>query len=80
MLLDTFANQVLDPVGSGDALLAYATLSMLATNYTVCATIIGLIGAAYECEMDGNIQVTTVLVLAKLHSIQRQMNFGSAER
>lgn len=74
-VLDSFANNVLDPVGSGDALLAYATLAMLATKSAACATIIGSIAAACECEMDGNIPVTPDLVLAKINSIQKQMNF-----
>lgn len=73
--LDSFANQVIDPVGSGDALLAYSTLAMLATNSAACATIIGSIAAACECEVDGNIPVTPDLVLAKLDSIISQMNF-----
>ena len=38
-----------------DALLAYATLAMLATGSAVVATILGSIAAACECEMDGNV-------------------------
>jgi rfaE bifunctional protein kinase chain/domain len=75
MVLDSFANQVIDPVGSGDALLAYSTLAMLVTKSPAVATILGSIAAACLCEVDGNIPVTPNLVLAKLESIENQMNF-----
>ena len=48
--LDSFVDGVKDAVGAGDALLAYATLSMLATENPVIATIFGSIAAAVECE------------------------------
>lgn len=79
LVLDSFAQTVVDPVGSGDALLAYATLAMLATKSSAIATIIGSIAAACECEVNGNIPVTTDLVLAKLHSLQKQMNFQKSD-
>lgn len=74
-VLDSFAQNVLDPVGSGDALLAYSTLAMLATKSPAIATIIGSLAAACECEVNGNIPVTTDLVMSKLLSVQKQMNF-----
>jgi len=40
-VVDSFAGNVVDPVGAGDALLAYATLAMLATKDPVTATILG---------------------------------------
>lgn len=75
LVLDTFTNNVVDPVGSGDALLAYSTLSMLVNRSAVHATIIGSIAAACECEMDGNIPVSPERVLAKLEALRKQMNF-----
>ncbi len=75
VILDSFANNVADPVGAGDALLAYSTLIMLTTKSADCATIIGSIAAACECEVDGNIPVTPEAVLSKLAAIERQMNF-----
>ena len=55
--IDSFANNVKDAVGAGDALLAYATLTMLATKSLPMACIIGSMAAACECEIDGNIPV-----------------------
>lgn len=75
LVLESFADNVVDPVGSGDALLAYSTLAMLATASPAVASIIGSIAAACECEVDGNIPVTPDLVMAKLDSIVKQLKF-----
>lgn len=79
VVLDSFAQQVIDPVGAGDALLAYSTLTMLTTKSAACATIIGSIAAACECEVDGNIPVTPDLVISKLMDIQKHINFEQVE-
>jgi rfaE bifunctional protein kinase chain/domain len=79
VVLDSFVQRVVDPVGAGDALLAYSTLTMLVTKSAACATIIGSIAAACECEVDGNIPVTPDLVLAKLDEIQKHINFERAD-
>jgi rfaE bifunctional protein kinase chain/domain len=73
--LDSFADGVKDAVGAGDALLAYATLSMLATGDPVVATILGSIAAAVECETDGNIAVRSGDVLAKLDTIEKRARY-----
>jgi len=77
LVLDSFTSNTnaIDPVGAGDALLAYSTLAMLASKSEACATIIGSIAAACECEVDGNIPITIDIVLGKLESIRQQMNF-----
>lgn len=64
--IDSFAHNVKDAVGSGDALLAYATLTMLATKSLPMACIIGSMAAACECEIDGNTPITPEAVIAKL--------------
>ena len=71
--LDSFANNVLDPVGAGDALLAYSTMSMITTNCKVTSTIIGLLAASCECEKDGNIPITKDDILNKLFEIQKNI-------
>ena len=73
--LDSFAGQVVDAVGSGDALLAYAALTLFATKNPVIASIIGAIAAAKECEFDGNVPVKPSDVLAKLDHIERQIHY-----
>jgi hypothetical protein len=59
-------------VGSGDALLAYATLSLKVTGNSVIASILGAVAAAVECEYDGNIPVSPDAVRAKLDTIERR--------
>jgi rfaE bifunctional protein kinase chain/domain len=75
IVVDSFVEQLVDAVGAGDALLAYATLAMLATRSTAVATILGSMAAACECECDGNIPVTPDDVRRKLNAIERQANF-----
>jgi len=74
--LDTFADNVVDPVGSGDALLAYATLSMLTSKSLVISSIIGSIAAACECEYDGNIPVKPSDVLNKIDLVEKKSNYN----
>jgi len=75
-VVDSFAQNVVDAVGSGDALLAYATLSMVATGNEVIASVIGSIAAAVECEHDGNIPVQPVQVTEALDRIEKRAVFG----
>jgi rfaE bifunctional protein kinase chain/domain len=74
--LDSFAGQVVDAVGSGDALAAYAALALYATQSPVIASVLGSISAAVECEFDGNIPVQPKDVLAKIERIERHVNFN----
>lgn len=73
--LDSFAGQVVDAVGSGDALLAYAALSLASTNSTVIASVLGALAAAAECEFDGNIPVKPQDVIAKLERVERHVHY-----
>jgi rfaE bifunctional protein kinase chain/domain len=73
--LDSFARNVKDAVGAGDALLAYATLALKATGNDVLASILGSIAAAVECEHDGNIPVTPDHVRSKIEILERQANY-----
>lgn len=69
-VLDSFVDTVADAVGTGDALLAYATLALKVTGNSVIASILGAVAAAVECEYDGNIPVTPDAVLAKLTTLE----------
>jgi rfaE bifunctional protein kinase chain/domain len=68
--IDSFAEQVVDAVGAGDALLAYATLTMAATKNEVIASILGCMAAGVECEQDGNWPVTSETVRKKIHRVE----------
>jgi len=69
--LDSFADRVLDAVGSGDALLSYAALSLFATESPVIASILGSFAAAVECEHAGNVPVRPKDVVDKLDRFER---------
>jgi bifunctional ADP-heptose synthase (sugar kinase/adenylyltransferase) len=75
-VLDSFVERLVDPVGAGDALLAYSTLAMLATSDPLVATILGTFAAAVECEADGNLPVGVKDVCKKLDMVERQMKFA----
>ena len=73
--VDSFANNIADPVGAGDALLAYATLTLFKTKSLITASIIGSIAAACECEIDGNIPVRQENILNKLNVVEKMMSY-----
>ncbi len=75
LVVDSFVDRLVDGVGAGDALLAYATLSILATGSDCIATIIGTMAAACECERDGNIPISVKDVAAKIDAVERQARF-----
>ena len=68
--IDSFAERVVDAVGAGDALLAYATLAMVATKNEVIASILGCMAAGVECQRDGNWPVTPDTVRKKIHRVK----------
>ena len=75
-VVDSFVDKLVDAVGAGDALLAYATLAMVSDGSEAMATIIGSIAAALECEVDGNIPITPGAVLAKIDWLEKHARFG----
>jgi bifunctional ADP-heptose synthase (sugar kinase/adenylyltransferase) len=74
-VLDSFVDRLVDGVGAGDALLAYSTLCMLATKSDTIATIIGVMAAACECEVDGNIPIRIDDVHQKIDTVERAAKF-----
>lgn len=75
--IDSFAENVVDAVGAGDALLAYATLAMMATKDEVIASILGSMAAACECEFDGNIPIKPSDVLGRIDKVANAANYGN---
>ena len=73
--LDSFSENPIDPVGSGDALMAYATLTMLSTKSLVMSSIIGSIAAWCECEFDGNIPITINRIEDKINFLDNQTKY-----
>jgi bifunctional ADP-heptose synthase (sugar kinase/adenylyltransferase) len=69
--LDSFADKVVDPVGAGDALLAYAVLGKQISARPVVAAILGVFAASAECELDGNVPIKPEYVLDKIDQAER---------
>ncbi|MEI6986034.1 MAG: PfkB family carbohydrate kinase [Rhodospirillaceae bacterium] len=78
-IVDSFAEHVKDAVGSGDALLAYAALTEVATRNTVLSAVIGAFAAAVECEFDGNIPVTPADIIKKVNRVERRTQYQMAD-
>jgi len=74
-IVDSFADKVVDAVGAGDALLSYATLSMVATKSNVIGSVLGALAAAVACEHDGNNPVKPEDVLKKLNGLEKRSRF-----
>jgi len=72
--LDSFVENLVDPVGSGDALLAYSTLSMLTTKSLLLSSIIGSFAAAIACENHGNEPIIVENMIKKISDIEKQAN------
>jgi len=75
-VVDSFVEHLQDAVGAGDALLAYASLALLATHSEAMATILGSIAAACECEFDGNIPITPERILEKIKILEKMVSYA----
>ena len=74
--VDSFADNIADAVGAGDALLSYASLALLASGGNdVIAAILGNMAAGIECEFDGNIPVEPKMVRQKINAAQAVSNY-----
>lgn len=73
--IESFVDRVVDTVGAGDALLAYATLALVATKNDVIASILGSMAAGVECEHDGNWPVAPEQVLKKIDSVEKKAHY-----
>ena len=76
--IPSFVENLIDPVGSGDALLAYSSLALYKTKSLVMASIIGSIAAACECEKDGNIPIKIEEIVNKINFLEKEANFFNA--
>ena len=73
--ISSFTKNIVDSIGSGDALLSYATLILFKTKSLIKASIIGSIAAACECEIDGNKPITPSKVKTKINEIEKMFNY-----
>ncbi len=75
-VVSSFVDHLVDAVGAGDALLAYAALTSKATGSDLMASVLGSLAAAVECEVDGNVPVQPDDVRRKLADIERLANLA----
>jgi rfaE bifunctional protein kinase chain/domain/rfaE bifunctional protein nucleotidyltransferase chain/domain len=75
LTVDSFTENVVDAVGAGDALLAYASLSLARGGCPVTASILGSVAAAIACERDGNQPIEPEEILKKLAKVQKQTHY-----
>ena len=78
--LPSFTKKAIDSVGAGDALLAYASLSLAASKSILIASILGSLAASCECEMEGNVAVKPEEVLKKLKQLEDSSNYYTASK
>ena len=76
--IPSFVNKVVDSIGAGDALLAYATSAMVATKSLLISSILGSVAAACECETDGNIAIKPEEIINKINSIQNLSTYKTS--
>jgi rfaE bifunctional protein kinase chain/domain/rfaE bifunctional protein nucleotidyltransferase chain/domain len=74
-VIDSLTHNAVDPVGAGDALVAYSTLALATGNSPVIAAILGSTAAALECEIDGNSPVPARSVLERIDEYEKLVNF-----
>lgn len=68
--IDSLCTSALDPVGAGDAMIAYASLTLKATESLPMALILGSLAAACETEMDGNVPVNSAQIRGKIEALK----------
>lgn len=74
-ILDSFTKNVVDAVGSGDAYLSYASLSLFKSGNPVVASILGAMAAAVACENEGNLPVSPEDVMKKIHKFEKEIKY-----
>ncbi len=75
VFVDSFVDHLIDAVGSGDALLAYATLALTKGYSPAVASIVGSMAAACECEVDGNIPIAKEDVIKKIQHVMAHSQY-----
>ena len=69
----SLTGNLVDPVGAGDALLAYSTFGLLAAKSIVPASILGSLAAACQCENDGNSPIDKETILKKIEIFENNL-------
>jgi rfaE bifunctional protein kinase chain/domain len=73
--VDSFVDRLVDPIGAGDALLSYAALALAATDHIVMASVLGSLGAAVACELQGNSPVSASKLQDKIDTLEQHVRY-----
>jgi rfaE bifunctional protein kinase chain/domain/rfaE bifunctional protein nucleotidyltransferase chain/domain len=71
----SFATNIEDAVGSGDALLAYATLALAAGMPLPMSAILGNIAASVQCSRIGNIPIHSMEMMKELRDFKQRFEY-----
>ena len=74
--LDSFTNRPIDPVGAGDALIAYSALVLQKTKSLSMAMTIGMIAASCETEINGNVPITVDAVRNRINELKHLLEYS----
>ena len=72
-ILDSYAENIVDAIGAGDAMMAVTALAFKCSNNILISSILGSIAASIVCEKEGNIPVTIDEIEKKLEKIQNRI-------
>lgn len=75
-IIDSFAENVIDGVGAGDAMLAVTSLGYKCSNNILIGSILGNIAAAITCEKEGNIPVKIGEIKDRIKKIIKNGELG----
>ena len=73
--VDSFVDRLVDPIGAGDALLSYAALALVSTQHIVMASVLGSLGAAVACELEGNSSVPPSKLQDKIDTLEQHVRY-----
>lgn len=74
--LDALKSEVVDAVGSGDALLAYSSLSLVSKVELPVAALMGSLAAGVSCTRNGNIPITNDDLKVEIVSLEKSFEYN----
>ena len=73
--IGVFTKNMIDAVGTGDALLAYSSLSLKVSNSLIISSILGSFAASCACEIEGNKPIDIQTIIQKIREVQKKINY-----
>jgi len=73
--IDSFTNKIVDGVGAGDAMLAASSLAIICSKNILISSILGNVSAAIVCEQNGNVPITTDMIIERVKKIEEATSF-----